>query len=59
MTYGLGSENRNLPGFIVLGGTKGAKGGAPNWGSGFLPDIFGGLAILAIRAEGGRDARPP
>jgi hypothetical protein len=37
MTYGLGSENRNLPGFIVLGSNEGVKGGPLNWSSGFLP----------------------
>src|SRR5262245_62055487 len=42
VTYGLGSENRNLPGFIVLGGTKGIKGGPLNWSAGFLPTAFQG-----------------
>jgi hypothetical protein len=37
MTYGLGSENQNLPGFIVLGSNEGVKGGPLNWSSGFLP----------------------
>jgi hypothetical protein len=37
MTYGLGSENQNLPGFIVLGSNQGVKGGPLNWSSGFLP----------------------
>ena len=41
ITYGLGSENQNLPGFIVLisnGGTT-ANAGKPLWGSGFLPSV--------------------
>lgn len=42
VTYGLGSENQNLPGYIVMGNTKGAKGGPHNWGSGFLPSTFQG-----------------
>lgn len=42
VTYGLGSENQNLPGYIVLGNTKGAKGGPHNWGAGFLPSTFQG-----------------
>ncbi len=42
VTYGLGSENENLPGYVVLGNTKGAKGGPHNWGSGFLPSTFAG-----------------
>jgi hypothetical protein len=37
MSYGLGSENRNLPGFIVLGSNEGVKGGPLNWSNGFLP----------------------
>ncbi|MCB1097469.1 MAG: DUF1501 domain-containing protein [Verrucomicrobiae bacterium] len=41
-TYGLGSENQNLPGYVVLGNTKGAKGGPHNWGSGFLPSSYAG-----------------
>ncbi|WP_390176069.1 DUF1501 domain-containing protein [Mariniblastus fucicola] len=42
VTYGLGSENQNLPGYVVLGNTKGAKGGPHNWGAGFLPSTFQG-----------------
>lgn len=42
VTYGLGSENQNLPGYVVLGNTKGAKGGPHNWGSGFLPSTHAG-----------------
>ena len=41
MAYGLGSENRDLPAFVVLpdpGG--GVKGGPPAWGSGYLPATF-------------------
>ncbi len=40
LSYGLGSQNRNLPGFVVLQNSKGSKGGANNWGSGFLPSEF-------------------
>ncbi len=42
VTYGLGSENQNLPGYVVLGNTHGAKGGPHNWGAGFLPSTFQG-----------------
>lgn len=42
VTYGLGSENQDLPGYIVMGNTQGAKGGPHNWGSGFLPSTFQG-----------------
>ncbi|RPI90490.1 MAG: DUF1501 domain-containing protein [Planctomycetaceae bacterium] len=37
VTYGLGSENQNLPGFVVLGNNQGVKGGPLNWNAGFLP----------------------
>ncbi len=44
VTYGLGSESRDLPGFVVLqSGPRGPRGGAPLWGSGFLPTAFQGV----------------
>ena len=44
VTYGLGSENHDLPGFIVLvsGGTL-PSAGKSAWGSGFLPSVFQGV----------------
>lgn len=43
ITYGLGSENRDLPGFVVLGDRRGATiGGAGVWGNGYLPAAFQG-----------------
>lgn len=43
MTYGLGSENRDLPGFIVMGDRRGATiGGASVWGNGYLPAAYQG-----------------
>lgn len=42
INYGLGTENQDLPGYVVLGNTKGAKGGPHNWGSGFLPTSYQG-----------------
>jgi hypothetical protein len=42
ITYGLGSANRNLPGYVVLGNNQGVKGGPINWGAGFLPSGFQG-----------------
>lgn len=42
VTYALGSENQNLPGYVVLGNTSGAKGGPHNWGAGFLPAAYQG-----------------
>lgn len=43
VTYGLGSENRNLPGFVVL--ITGPVAGAGNslWGNGFLPSVYQGI----------------
>jgi len=42
--YGLGSENQNLPGFIVLvSGGKQPDGGKQLWGSGFLPSVYQGV----------------
>ncbi len=45
-TYGLGSENQNLPGFIAMrpGGYPG-NGGTQNWQSGFLPGALQGTYI--------------
>jgi hypothetical protein len=40
--YGLGSESRNLPGFVVLSSGAGTSGGESNFGSGFLPSTYGG-----------------
>jgi hypothetical protein len=43
-TYGIGSEARNLPGFVVLqSGPRGPRGGSPLWGSGFLPTSYQGV----------------
>src|SRR6516165_11570179 len=42
--YGLGSESKNLPGFVVFStGGKGPSGGNSNWGSGFLPTVYQGV----------------
>src|SRR5690606_35992425 len=46
IAYGLGTENRDLPAFVVMpdpGG--GLKGGPPAWGSGFLPATFQGTTV--------------
>ncbi|MCA9166505.1 MAG: DUF1501 domain-containing protein [Planctomycetales bacterium] len=44
VTYGLGSESEDLPGFIVFSsGDKGPSGGNSNWGSGFLPTVYQGV----------------
>ncbi|HLW65445.1 MAG TPA: DUF1501 domain-containing protein [Gemmataceae bacterium] len=44
VTYGLGSETRDLPGFVVFSsGSKGPSGGNSNFGSGFLPTVYSGV----------------
>ncbi len=44
VTYGLGSENQDLPGFVVLSsGGKTPSAGKSLWGSGFLPTIYQGV----------------
>src|SRR5258708_3905621 len=44
LTYGLGSESRDLPGFVVLlSGENAPDGGKSCWGSGFLPTVYQGV----------------
>jgi hypothetical protein len=44
LTYGLGSSNRDLPGFVVLiSGQNNPDGGKSCWGSGFLPTLYQGV----------------
>ena len=44
VTYGLGTENENLPGFVVLSsGGKTPSAGKSLWGSGFLPTVYQGV----------------
>jgi Protein of unknown function (DUF1501) len=48
VTYGLGSENRDLPGFVVMSDPKGRglpKGHAANWSAGFLPGVYQGTHL--------------
>jgi len=44
LTYGLGSENQDLPGFVVLSPAQPAQG-APLWSSAFLPATFQGTLV--------------
>ena len=47
--YGLGSESRDLPGFVVFSsGKKGPSGGSSNWGSGFLPTVYQGVQLRSV-----------
>jgi uncharacterized protein (DUF1501 family) len=64
VTYGLGSESKNLPGFVVLSSGRGTSGGASNWGSGFLPSTYQGVIfrgsgdpVLYLSNPAGIDAR--
>lgn len=43
LTYGLGSESRNLPGYVVLLEGRGPVARSMAWGSSFLPSICGGV----------------
>lgn len=48
VTYGLGSESSELPGFVVMSDPKGRglpKGHAANWSAGFLPGVFQGTHL--------------
>ena len=50
VTYGLGTENQDLPGFVVLSsGGKFPDAGKSVWGSGFLPSVYQGVQC---RSEG-------
>jgi hypothetical protein len=43
LTYGLGSESQDLPGYVVLTSGRGSSGGASLWSSGFLPSHYAGV----------------
>ncbi len=47
VTYGLGSENQNLPGFIVLPEVSYPQGGSANWSNGYLPAQHQGTPLRA------------
>ncbi len=47
VTYGLGSENKNFPGYVVMGNRIGTKGGPLNWSAGFLPSAYQGTLLRA------------
>ena len=60
VTYGLGSENQDLPGFVVLlsGGTD-PTGGKSLWGSGFLPSVYQGVQCRTTGAPILYSENPP
>jgi len=46
LTYGIGSDSQDLPGFVVLlSGSSQPDGGSACWGSGFLPTVHQGVAF--------------
>ncbi|MEN9675836.1 MAG: hypothetical protein RIS76_1732 [Verrucomicrobiota bacterium] len=60
-TYGLGSESRNLPAFVVMSDPldRGLpKGNASNWGAGFLPSVYQGT-WLRPKGEPIDNLKPP
>ena len=58
VTYGLGTENQNLPGFVVLGSGGIPVGGVNVFGNGFLPAIHQGSIIYPEHAEPLHNVRP-
>ena len=50
--YGLGSENKELPAFIVLNGGLIPLGGLDNFNSGFLPAAYQGSVFAVVSAGG-------
>ena len=49
VTYGLGTENENLPAFIVFADYRGGPiGGAPNWGNGYMPAAYQGTLFRSL-----------
>ena len=57
VTYGLGSENSSMPGFVTICPTQ-SHGGANNFGSAFLPAPYAGTAIGSVGIPA-RDAKIP
>ena len=64
VTYGLGSEAKDLPAFVVMSTGAGISGGAANWSGGFLPTVYSGVRlrnqgdpILDVSRPAGVDAK--
>ena len=45
LTYGLGSENSNLPGFVAMSPRAQPRGKLANWGNSFLPGAYSGVYV--------------
>jgi hypothetical protein len=50
VTYGLGTENQDLPAFVVLPDAAFPQGGAANWSNGFLPPFYQGTPLRSSGA---------
>jgi hypothetical protein len=48
VTYGLGSESRDLPGFVVLTSGVGTSAGSDNFSNGFLPSVYAGTVFRSV-----------
>src|SRR5687768_9107373 len=60
LSYGLGTENENLPAFVVLPDPRGLPaGGSINWTAGFLPANHQGVALRSATAEAIPDLKTP
>ena len=60
VTYGLGSENENLPGYVVmLDNSGGPISGPKNWSSGYMPAAYQGVTIKADKTPIHDLALPP
>ena len=57
ITYGLGSENQNMPGYVTICPTQ-SHGGANNYSSAFLPAAYAGTSVGAVGVPS-REARIP
>ena len=64
VSYGIGSESRDLPAFVVMSTGSGISGGSANWSSGFLPSVYtgtrfrnAGAPILNVASPDGADGR--
>ena len=51
LSYGLGSENHDLPAFVVLPDVAYPQGGAANWSNGFFSPHFQGTPFRAAADE--------
>ncbi|MCH2124781.1 MAG: DUF1501 domain-containing protein [Pirellulaceae bacterium] len=45
LVYGLGTENRDLPGFVAMSPRAQPRGGLANWGNSFLPGAYSGCYV--------------